>query len=134
MKLYLSSKAQYQYQCLKGRSVPYAEQVKALLKDIQEHPLSGLGSPALVDPSFPEYWERRFNGSGMLLYYYEEGENYAVVISIINELLPSHEELPHKLQEASKKDYAQMISFMEANRAHLSAPMKTNPGEGCSMR
>ena len=75
MKLYLSPKAQYQYQCLKGRSVPYAEQIKALLKDIQAHPLSGLGLPALVDPSFPDYWERRFNGSGMIMYYYAEGED-----------------------------------------------------------
>lgn len=122
MKLYFSPKAQYQYQCLKGRSVPYAEQVKALLKDIQVHPLSGLGSPALVEPSFPEYWERRFNGSGMLLYSYEEGEDYVVVVSIINDLLPSYEELPVKLQEASKQDYAQMIRLMEANRGHGNDP------------
>ena len=122
MKLYLSPKAQYQYQYLKGRSVPYAEQVKTLLKDIQAHPLSGLGSPALVEPSFTEYWERRFNGSGMILYYYSEGEDYVVVVSIINDLLPSHEELPVKLQEASKQDYAQMIRLMEANRGHGNDP------------
>lgn len=122
MKLYLSPKAQYQYQCLKGRSVPYAEQVKTLLKDIQAHPLSGLGSPALVEPSFPDYWERRFNGSGMIMYYYAEGEDYAVVFSIVNELRPSFEELPNRLQEASKQDYAQMIRFMEANRGHGSDP------------
>ena len=122
MKLYLSPKAQYQYQCLKGRSVPYAERVKTLLKDIQAHPLSGLGSPALVEPSFPDYWERRFNGSGMIMYYYEEREDYAVVFSIVNDLLPSHEELPNRLQEASKQDYAQMIRFMEANRGHGSDP------------
>lgn len=90
MKLYLSPKAQFQYQRLKGKSIPYAKQVKTLLKDIQVHPLSGLGSPALVEPSFPEYWERRFNGSGMILYYYSEGEDYVVVVSIINDLLPSH--------------------------------------------
>ena len=122
MKLYFSPKAQYQYQCLKGRSVPYAEQVKGLLKDIQEHPLSGMGTPALVEPSIPGYWERRFNGNGMLMYSYEEGEDFVVVISIINELLPSHEELPLKLQEASKQDYAQMIRQMEANRGHGDDP------------
>ena len=37
MKLYLSPKAQYQYQCLKGRSVPYAEQVKTLLDASEGH-------------------------------------------------------------------------------------------------
>ena len=120
MKLYFSPKAQYQYQCLKGRSVPYAEQVKALLKDIQEHPLEGIGTPEMIGASFPGYWERRFNGSGMVTYYYEQ--DYVVIISIMNELLPSHEELPHKLQEMSKQDYAQMIRQMEANRGHGDDP------------
>ena len=122
MKLYLSPKAQYQYQCLKGRSVPYAERVKTFLKDIQAHPLSGLGSPALVEPSFPDYWERRFSGRGMIMYYYAEGGDYVVVFSIFNDLLPSFEEHPNRLQEASKQDYAQMIRFMEANRGHGSDP------------
>ena len=106
MKLYLSPKAQYQYQCLKGRSVPYAERVKTFLKDIQAHPLSGLGSPALVEPSFPDYWERRFSGRGMIMYYYAEGGDYVVVFSIFNDLLPSFEEHPNRLQEASKQAYA----------------------------
>lgn len=122
MKLYLSPKAQYQYQCLKGRSVPYAEQVKVLLKDIQEHPLSGVGSPAPFDPSAPDWWERRFNGSGMLLYYYEDVKDYVVIVSIVNDLLPSHEELPVKVQEMSKQDYAQVIRQMEANRGHGDDP------------
>ena len=122
MKLYLSPKAQYQFQSLKGRSVPYAEQAKALLKDIQEHPLSGIGTPVPLDSSAPGWWERRFNGSGMLLYHYDEGEDYVVIVSIINDLLPSHEELPVKLQEVSKQDYAQMIRFMEANRGHGDDP------------
>ena len=122
MKLYLSPKAQYQYQCLKGRSVPYAEQAKALMKDIQEHPLSGIGTPVPLDSFAPGWWERRFNGSGMLLYHYDEGEDYVVIVSIINDLLPSHEELPVKLQEVSKQDYAQMIRFMEANRGHGDDP------------
>lgn len=122
MKLYLSPKAQYQYQCLKGKSVPYAEQVKALLLDIREHPLSGVGTPVLVEPSLPDWWERRFNGSGMLIYYYEEEEDYVVITSIINDLLPSHEELPMKLQEMSKQDYAQVIRQMEANRGHAEDP------------
>ena len=32
MKLYLSPKASFQYQALKSKSVPYAEQVKAILR------------------------------------------------------------------------------------------------------
>lgn len=120
MKLYLSPKAQYQYQYLKGRSVQYAGQVKAILQDIKEHPAEGLGTPEAVDISLAGYWERRFNGSGMVTYY-SEGD-YVVIISIGNELLPSHEELPLKLQEASKQDYAQMIRLMEANRGHADDP------------
>ena len=107
MKLYFSPKAQYQYQALKGKSVPYAEQVKAILRDIQEHPLEGIGSPERVDASLEGYWERRFNASGMVTYYQED--DYVVIISIGNELLPSFEELPSKLQEASRQDYAQII-------------------------
>lgn len=122
MKLYLSPKAQYQYQRLKARNVSYAEQVKALMLEIREHPLSGMGSPARINPSFPGYWERRFNGSGMLMYYYDEGEDYAVIFSLINDLLPSHEELPVKLQEMSRQDYAQVIRQMEANRGHGNDP------------
>ena len=120
MKLYLSPKAQCQYQALKSKSVPYAEQVKAILRDIQEHPQEGIGSPEQIDASLDGYWERRFNGSGMLTYYQEN--DYVVIIAIGNELLPSFEELPLKLQEASKQDYAQMIRQMEANRGHGDDP------------
>lgn len=120
MKLYLSPKAQYQYQCLKGRSVQYAEQVKTILLDIKEHPAEGLGTPEAVDFSLAGYWERRFNGNGMVTYYYEG--DYVVIISIGNELLPSHEELPLKLQEMSKQEYAQVIRQMEANRGHGDDP------------
>ena len=120
MKLYLSPKASYQYQCLKGKSVPYAEQVNALLKDIKEHPLEGMGTPEPLDPALTGYWERRFNGSGMVTYYHEG--DYVVVISIGNELLPSHEELPLRLQEMSRTDYAEVIRQMEANRGHAKDP------------
>ncbi len=122
MKLYLSPKAHFQYQCLKGKSVPYANQVKALLLDIREHPLSGVGSPVPFGPADGGWWERRFNGSGMLVYHYEEGEDYVVITSIANDLLPSHEELPMKLQEMSRQDYAQVIRQMEANRGHGDDP------------
>ena len=121
MKLYLSPKAAYQYQCLKGKSVHLAEQVKAILQDIKEHPLEGIGTPQLFDLSFYGYWERRFNGSGMIIYYWGE-EDYAVVVSIINELLPSHEELPKKIQAMSRTEYAQVIRQMEANRGHGEDP------------
>ncbi|MBO4634482.1 MAG: type II toxin-antitoxin system YoeB family toxin [Bacteroidales bacterium] len=120
MKLYLSPKASYQYQTLKGKSVPYAEQVKALLQDIKEHPLEGIGTPEPVDTAFAGYWERRFNGSGMIIYYCEE--DYVVIVSIINDLLPSQEELPPKLQAMSQQDYAQVIRQMEANRGHAHDP------------
>ena len=120
MKLYLSPKASYLYQALKGKSVHYAEQVKAILQDIKEHPLEGIGTPEPIGPSLHGYWERRFNGSGMITYYHEA--DYVVIISILNELLPSHEELPAKLQEMSKTDYAQVIRLMEANRGHGDDP------------
>ena len=120
MKLYLSPKASYLYQCLKGRSVPYAEQVKAVLQDIKDHPLEGIGTPEPLDASLPGYWERRFNGSGMITYYYEQ--DYVVIVSIINDLLPSHEELPAKVQAMSKEDYAKAIRLMEANRGHGDDP------------
>ena len=120
MKLYLSPKASYLYQALKSKSVPYAEQVKALFRDIQAHPQEGIGTPEMIDASLPGYWERRFNGSGMVTYY-SEGD-YVIIISIMNELLPSYEELPKTLQEASKEDYAQMIRQMEANRGHADDP------------
>lgn len=102
MKLYLSPKASYLYQALKSKSVPYAEQVKAILRDIQEHPQEGIDS------------------RGRVIYYQEN--DYVVIISIGNELLPSHEELPFKLQEASREDYAQMIRQMEGNRGHGDDP------------
>ena len=120
MKLYLSPKASYQYQILKGKSVQYAQQVKAILQDIKEHPLEGIGTPQMVDQAPYGYWERRYNGSGIIYYFYED--DYAVVISIVNELLPSHEELPAKLQAMSKEDYAQVIRLMEANRGHADDP------------
>lgn len=47
MKLYLSPKAQYQYQCLKSRSVTYAEQAKALLDS------SGLNVPPVALSNVP---------------------------------------------------------------------------------
>ena len=120
MKLYLSPKASYLYQYLKGKSVPYAEQVKAIFQDIQAHPLEGIGTPLPLNPDIPGYWERRFNGNGMITYYYEN--DYVVIISIFNALLPSHEELPAKLQEMSRTDYAQVIRLMEANRGHGDDP------------
>lgn len=120
MKLYLSPKASYQYQILKGKSVRYAQQVKAILQDIKEHPLEGIGTPQMVDQAPDGYWERRYNGSGIIYYYYED--DYAVIISIVNDLLPSHEELPTKLQAYSKEDYAEVIKIMEANRGHADDP------------
>lgn len=120
MKLYLSPKALYQYQTLKGKSLLYAQQVKAILQDIKEHPLEGIGTPQMVDYALEGYWERRYNGSGIIYYFYEN--DYAMVISIVNELLPSHEELPAKLQAMSKEDYAQVIRLMEANRGHADDP------------
>ena len=120
MKLYLSPKASFLYQCLKARSVPYAEQVKTVLQDIKDHPLEGIGTPEPLDASLPGYWERRFNGSGMITYYYEQ--DYVVIVSIINDLLPSHEELPAKVQAMSKEDYAKAIRLMEANRGHGDDP------------
>ena len=120
MKLYLSPVAQYQYQVLKGKSVGYAQQVKTILLDIKAHPLEGIGTPEPVNVFIPGYWERRFNGSGMITYYHEN--DYVVVIGISNNLLPSQEELPFKLQEMSKTDYAQVIRQMEANRGHASDP------------
>ena len=122
MKLYLSPKAQYQYQLLKGKNVGYAAQVKAILLDIREHPLSGIGTPQLLDSSIPDLWERRFNGSGIVLYSYEKEDDYAVVISIGNNLLPSYKELPSKIRKLSEADYASMIKQMEANRGHGDDP------------
>ena len=55
MKLYLSPKASYLYQALKSKSVPYAEQVKALFRDIQAHPQEGIGTPEMIDASLPGY-------------------------------------------------------------------------------
>ena len=120
MKLYLSPKAQYQFQALKAKNIKFAEQVKAILLDIKEHPLEGIGTPELFDISLPGYWERRFNGSGMILYYHEG--DYVVIISIGNELLPSFEELPSALKKMSQTDYAASIRLMEANRAHEDDP------------
>ncbi len=120
MKLYLSPKAQYQYQVLKSKSVRYAEQVKGILLDIKEHPLDGIGSPEPLDPLFPDYLERRYNGSGMILYYYED--DFAVILNIGNELLPSYEELPSKLRKVSEDDYLSMLRQMEANRGHGNDP------------
>lgn len=114
MKLYLSPKASYQYQTLKGKSLSYAQQVKVILQDIKVHPLEGIGTPQRVDYAPDGYWERRYNGSGIIYYFYEN--DCAVVISIVNELLPSHEELPAKLQAMSKEDYAQAIRLMEEDR------------------
>ncbi|MBQ9411351.1 MAG: type II toxin-antitoxin system YoeB family toxin [Bacteroidales bacterium] len=120
MKLYLSPKAQYQFQALKAKNIKYAEQVKAILLDIKEHPLCGIGTPEPVDPLFPDYLERRYNGSGMILYFYED--DYAVILNIGNELLPSHEELPSRLQIVSEDDYLSMLRQMEANRGHGNDP------------
>ena len=120
MKLYLSPKASYLYQTLKGKNVHYAEQVKAIFQDIKEHPLEGIGTPEPLHADCPGYWERRFNGSGIIIYYHED--DYVVIISILNDLLPSHEELPAKLQEMSKEDYAKAIRLMEANRGHGEDP------------
>ena len=120
MKLYLSPKAQYQYTALKGKSVRFAEQVKAILQDIKDHPLEGIGTPEIIDSSVPCYWERRFNGSGMIIYYYEE--DYVVIVSIGNELLPSFEELPSYIKKYSEEDYAAIIKQMEANRGHGNDP------------
>jgi len=122
MKLYLSQKSQFQYQALKGRSTAYAAQVKSILQDIKEHPLEGIGTPQLYNESMPDLWERRFNGSGMILYSYDEDEDYVVVLSIGNELLPSYEELPSKIRKVSEEDYASMIKQMEANRGHGDDP------------
>lgn len=120
MKMYLSPKANFQYQTLKGKSVPYAEQVKELLLDIREHPQSGIGSPVPLEGPFPGYWERRFNGSGMVVYYYEE--DYVVVLFIVNKLLPSYEELSSYVKKYSEQDYTAIIKQMEANRGHGEDP------------
>ena len=58
MKVYLSPKAQFQYQTLKGKNTGYAAQVKAILLDIKEHPLEGIGTPELYNASVPDLWER----------------------------------------------------------------------------
>ena len=120
MKLYLSAKAQYQYTALKGKNIHFAEQVKTILQDIKDHPLEGIGTPEILDSALPGYWERRFNGSGMIIYYHEEDN--VVIVSIGNELLPSFEELPSYVRKYSEEDYAAIIKQMEANRGHGDDP------------
>ncbi len=122
MRVYLSPKAQLQYQALKGKNTGYASQVKTILLDIKEHPLEGIGTPQLVNESVPDFWERRFNGSGIIMYHYEDEEDYVVVLSIGNELLPSYEELPSKIRKVSERDYVSMLKQMEANRGHADDP------------
>ena len=73
MKLYLSPKAQYQYQCLKGRSVPYAEQVKTLLDS------SGLNVPPVSLSNVPGISESNVPPAGVNRCQLRLGRNFKSV-------------------------------------------------------
>ena len=81
MKLYLSPKAQYQYQCLKGRSVPYAEQVKTLLDSsgLNVPPVSLSNVPGISESNVPTVAETNVPPAGVNRCQLRLGRNFKSV-------------------------------------------------------
>ncbi|MDR2963550.1 MAG: Txe/YoeB family addiction module toxin [Bacteroidales bacterium] len=48
------------------------KRIEALLKDIQQHPLFGIGKPEALKENLSGFWSRRINREHRIIYTYEE--------------------------------------------------------------
>ncbi|MDR2840853.1 MAG: Txe/YoeB family addiction module toxin [Paludibacter sp.] len=51
-----------------GRNKPILKRIENLLKDIKQHPFTGIGKPEMLKENLSGYWSRRIDKEHRILY------------------------------------------------------------------
>ena len=104
-----------------------AEKIKLLLKDVLEHPDSGVGTPVRMSGRYAGVWARKISFENTL--YYVFNEEKVVVLSIklsSGHFTKSTETLPDSgglvVEAFSDEDYSSVLALMQANRGKDAEP------------
>ncbi len=121
MKIDFLPKALEAYQDIKNADPDRAAKIKEVLKDILEHPESGLGEPIKLDGTYKGVWQRRLSFKDALFYVFNEDK---VTIVSIQATHPEGSKTSGDitLESFSEDDYASVMAQMAANRGKDSEP------------
>ena len=67
-KIAFTPQASEDFNFWKATSPKIAEKIKAMLREMQEHPFSGIGKPEPLKYQFSGAWSRRINHKDRLVY------------------------------------------------------------------
>ncbi len=66
----------------KSGNMGVMKRISALLKDISEHPYTGIGKPEKLKYEFSGKWSRRINEEHRIVYVVNETENSVYILSL----------------------------------------------------
>lgn len=121
MTLEFLPKALMSFRELKENRPETAERIKALLKDVLEHPDSGAGSPIQLGGKYAGVWMRRISFEDTLYYVFNPEKVVVLSISLpslrVDNSRKSSPGTGKLVVEAfSEEDYASVMALMQANR------------------
>lgn len=127
MTLEFLPKALEDFRQLKKWNPEIADRVKAVLKDVLEHPESGVGSPTQLQGKYAGVWVRKISFRDSI--YYAFNAEKVLVLSIVSFTSASQisddtgigaERLT--VESFSEDEYASVLTLMEANRGKDNEP------------
>ena len=109
---------------IKDSEPELAEKIKLLLKDVLEHPDSGVGTPVQMSGRYSGVWARKISFKNTL--YYVFNEEKVVVLSIKSSsfrFAVNTETMPDSgglvIEAFSDEDYSSVLALMQANRGKI---------------
>jgi toxin YoeB len=82
MDIIFSPEATTDYEYWKEKNPNVIERIKRLLKDMSEHPFTGIGKPERLKYSLSGKWSRRINSKHRIVYIVREKENNIYVLAL----------------------------------------------------
>lgn len=124
MKIEFYPKALEVFKIIKNNEPETAEKIKLLLKDIFEHPDTGIGDPVQLKGKYIGIWARKISFENTLYYVFNEEKVVVLSIRLKNEAstknLPDSDRLV--VEAFSDEDYSSVMALMQANRGKDSEP------------
>ena len=127
MNLEFLPKALDVYKRVKERDTGCADRIKALLKDILEHPESGIGAPTQLQGKYAGVWVRKISFEDSLYYAFDTETIVILSISMRPDRMrdaegPASDVDGLNVESFSEDEYASVMALMAANRGKDSEP------------